>query len=192
MDAVCRSAVVRGNLAGALTEPGRARAHSGAGLDETLHDVAALHAVPENGSDTDGLISANPGAVPPAMLRTATAGWTDASSPRARPALLMIGIELSHIARRYRPMAIVLVADVVRDVSDDGDTAAVLDDSTAAVLAKPDADFEHRIRHTRHRIADRLTGDPQLAATAGQSQIPSPARHRGPGRRPAAQRRRQP
>ncbi|RSD14147.1 hypothetical protein [Amycolatopsis eburnea] len=197
---MCRSAVVRGNLAGALAELGRARAHSGAGLDETLYDVAALHAVLQNGSDTDGLISADPGAVPPAMLRAATAGWTDVSSlacdpaatepltglateehlrarlvevyrqavgDRTAPVLLVIGIELSHVARRYRPMAMVLVADVVRDVFDDGETAAVLDWSTAVVLAQPDAGLQDRIRHTRRRIADRLAGDPQLAAAAG-------------------------
>ncbi|NBH02873.1 hypothetical protein [Amycolatopsis sp. SID8362] len=188
----------------AATWPGRwpnwaERAHSGAGLDETLYDVAALHAVLENGSDTDGLISADPGAVPPAILRAATAGWTDVSSTacetaasepltglateehlRARlaevyrrtaggtaPVLLVIGIELSRVARRYRPMAMVLVADVVRDVFDDRETAAVLDWSTAVVLAEPDAGLDDRIKHTHHRIADRLTGDPQLAAAAG-------------------------
>ncbi|NBH02580.1 hypothetical protein [Amycolatopsis sp. SID8362] len=203
VDDVCRSAPVRGDLIGALAKLGRARAHTGAGLDETLQDVAALHAVLERGSDPDGLISADPDAVPPAMLRAAEAGWADVATTASETAttepltglateeylrarlvevyrqaargkgdvaptrvLLVIGIDLSRVARRYRPMAMVLVADVVRTVFDDGETAAVLDWSTAVVLAEQDADLGCRIRCVRRQIADRLSGDPQLAVAA--------------------------
>lgn len=80
VDTVCGSVLLGGDLAAALTVLGGARARSGAGLDETLYDVAALHAVLERGSDSDGLISADPHVAPFAMLRPAAVGWADAAS----------------------------------------------------------------------------------------------------------------
>lgn len=70
VDTVCSSALFRGDLTTALTVLGGARARTGAGLDETLYDVAALHAVLDGRSD----------AAPFAMLRAAAIGWADVAT----------------------------------------------------------------------------------------------------------------
>ncbi|MGW5717301.1 hypothetical protein ACWEVP_14130 [Amycolatopsis sp. NPDC003865] len=70
VDDVCACALVRGDLIAALTALGAARARTGAGLDETLYDVAALHAVLDSSTD----------ATQPAMLRAAALGWADATT----------------------------------------------------------------------------------------------------------------
>lgn len=77
VDAVCSSALLGGDLTTALTVLGGSRARAGAGLDETLYDVAALHAILDSGSDIDGLVSADPHAAPLAMLRATALGWAD-------------------------------------------------------------------------------------------------------------------
>ncbi|SFW78066.1 hypothetical protein [Amycolatopsis australiensis] len=203
VDTVCGCALFDGDLTGALTILGRSRARTGAGLDETLYDVAALHAVLESGSDADGLVSADPQATPSAMLRATAVGWADVATAvsdvattealtglateaylRTRlgevyrraargeragapaPVLLAIGVDLSGVTCWYRPMAMVLVADVLRRVFDGGETAAALSRSTAVILADRDPGVGHRIRHARRRIADRLAADPQLTAAA--------------------------
>ncbi|WIV54105.1 GGDEF domain-containing protein [Amycolatopsis nalaikhensis] len=195
VDTVCGSALFRGDLTAALTGLGGSRARTGAGLDETLYDVAALHAVLDGGSDADGLISADPHAAPLAMLRAAAVGWADVASAltggtatepdtglateaylrtrlgevyraAAAPVLLAIEVDLARVAGWSRPMAMALVADVLREVFDGGETTAALGESTAVVLAERDADLGHRIRRVRRRIADRLSADPQLAAAA--------------------------
>src|SRR4051812_35605315 len=76
VDAVCSSALVRADLADPLTDLGRARAVSGAGLDETLTDVAALHAVLTD----PRLLAANPDAVPARLLRLTALAWADVSN----------------------------------------------------------------------------------------------------------------
>ncbi|WP_284742342.1 hypothetical protein [Amycolatopsis sp. RTGN1] len=80
MDAVCGSALFRGDLIAALTVLGGSRARTGAGLDETLYDVAALDAVLDSDLDADGMISADPHVAPFAMLRAAAVGWADVAS----------------------------------------------------------------------------------------------------------------
>ncbi|RSD17149.1 GGDEF domain-containing protein [Amycolatopsis eburnea] len=197
VDAVCRAVLSGGDVDGALGGLGRSRAWTGAGLDETLYDVAALHAVLEHNSD--GLIAADPGAAPFGMLRAAAVGWADLAGEapggaaaesfsglategylRVRlgevyrrvartggePVLLVIGLDLSRVDSWSSPMAMVLLADVLRRVFDSGETAAALGRSTAAVLAERDTGMEHRVRILRREIGDRLRGDPQLVTAA--------------------------
>jgi hypothetical protein len=76
VDAVCASALVNADLADPLAELGRARAVSGAGLDETLTDVAALHAVLSD----PRLLAANPDATPSRLLRLTALAWADVST----------------------------------------------------------------------------------------------------------------
>ncbi|MFJ9787397.1 GGDEF domain-containing protein [Amycolatopsis sp. NPDC101161] len=203
VDVVCRAVLSEGDVAGALSGLGRSRAWTGAGLDETLYDVAALHAVLDRDSDPDGLISAHPDAAPFAMLRAAALGWaelageapggaaTESFSGLAtegylrvrlgevyrrvsrtgrtaadRPVLVVIGVDLSRVDSWSSPLAMVLVADVLRRVFDSGETAAALGRSTAVVLAERGTGMEHRVRNLRCRITDRLRGDPQLVTAA--------------------------
>ncbi|GAB3163216.1 hypothetical protein GCM10027258_83240 [Amycolatopsis stemonae] len=200
VDTVCGAALFDGDLTTALTLLGGSRAQTGAGLDETLYDVAALHAVLDRESDSDGLVSADPHAAPFPMLRAAAIGWADVASGACGHAttesssglatesylrtrmgevyqrsaradrgvpetlvLLVIGLDLSQVTGWSRPMAMALVADVLRGVFDGGETTAALGRSAAVVLAERDAGTSRRIRHARRRIADRFSRDPQLA-----------------------------
>ncbi|SFS40702.1 hypothetical protein [Saccharopolyspora flava] len=81
MDAVCAAVVAGDDLSDPLAELGASRAEAGVGLSGTLQDLAALHAV--SGDDTDGLVSADPDAVPSSLLRTTALGWADAVSGMA-------------------------------------------------------------------------------------------------------------
>jgi hypothetical protein len=72
VDAVCHSVVAGADLPAALGDLGRARARAGAGLDETLADLAALHAVLESGLP-------DPDTVPPRLLRATALAWADAA-----------------------------------------------------------------------------------------------------------------
>ncbi len=219
VDAVCGAALFRGDLAGALRNLGRSRAWTGAGLDETLYDVAALHAVLDRDSDADGLVSADPHAAPFAMLRAVAVGWADLTGDvpdrgatesfsglategylRVRlgevyrrvtrigpgagewPVLLAVSVDLSTVDGWSRPMAMVLVADVLRRVFDSGETTASLGCSTAVVLADRETAVAHRITSARRQIADRLRGDPQLVTAAH----PEVRVHRLPDTLPAA------
>lgn len=86
VDAVCSSAVRRSDLTVALANLGRARAEAGACLDETLTDLAALHAVLTNPDSDDGLIATNPDATPTALVRVAAIAWADATDGGLRRA----------------------------------------------------------------------------------------------------------
>jgi hypothetical protein len=194
VDAVCASALVKADLADPLTELGRARAVSGAGLDETLMDVAALHAVLSD----PRLLAANPDAVPARLLRLAALAWADVSNleiartevkesltglstsaylrtrlgeiyrQAARDGLpvghvlLTVGIDLSEVIGWSRLMAMVLAADVLRQVFDGGESLALLGPSVAVVLTERDHNLAQRSARARLMLADRLSVDPQL------------------------------
>ncbi|WP_406688791.1 hypothetical protein REH65_21110 [Saccharopolyspora sp. ID03-671] len=81
MDAVCAAVVAGEDLSTPLADLGASRAEAGVGLSGTLQDLAALHAV--SGENSDGLVSADPDAVPSSMLRTTALGWADAVSGMA-------------------------------------------------------------------------------------------------------------
>ncbi|GAA2339126.1 hypothetical protein GCM10009854_14460 [Saccharopolyspora halophila] len=75
MDTVCAAVIAGSDLRDPLAELGAARAESGVELAGTLQDLAALHAVTE--SDSDGLVFADPDAVPAPLLRITALGWAD-------------------------------------------------------------------------------------------------------------------
>lgn len=77
VDAVC-DAVVHGRaLEDVLVELGKARARAGSGLGETLSDVAALHAVVDDPVHADGMVVADPDALPARLLRVTALAWSD-------------------------------------------------------------------------------------------------------------------
>jgi GGDEF domain-containing protein len=201
VDVVCSSAVLQTDLTGALASLGRARAESGAGLEETLTDLAALHAVLSDGGDHGGLISTDPDAAPTPLVRAIALAWADASCGELRNAestesltslsthaylrtrlgevyrqaarvgtpvarthtLLVVTLDLSAVTGWSRLMAMVLVADVLRDVFDGGESVAVLGPSVAVVLAERETSFKERTLHAGWLITERLAVDPQLA-----------------------------
>ena len=194
VDAVCASALVRADLADPLAELGRARATSGAGLDETLTDVAALHAVLSD----PRLLAANPDAVPARLLRLTALAWADVSNHEiarsevregltglstsaylrtrlgeiyrraARDGapvghvLLTVSIDLSEVIGWSRLMAMVLAADVLRQVFDGGESLALLGPSVAVVLTERDFELAARSLRARSLLAERLSVDPHL------------------------------
>lgn len=79
VDEVCASVVTDEEVAAALADLGRARARSGAGLEETLTDLAALHAVVTNPAEVGGLVAPDPDATPSRMLRAVALAWADAT-----------------------------------------------------------------------------------------------------------------
>jgi GGDEF domain-containing protein len=200
VDQVCASAVREGDLADALASLGRARAQSGAGLDETLTDLAALHAVLTDEAATDGLIATDPDAAPTKLVRAAALAWADASFgelrtaeatenltnlathaylrtridevyrqaqrdgvPAARThALLVIALDLAEVTGWSRLMAMVLVADVLREVFDGGESVAILGPSVAVVLAEREPSFGERGLSAGWLITQRLGADPRL------------------------------
>jgi hypothetical protein len=208
VDAVCSSAVRRADLTRALSDLGRARAQAGAGLEETLTDLAALHAVlmaPEESPDgpANGRVATDPDAAPAKLVRTTALAWADASCGELRDAeatesltnlathsylrtrlhevyrqaardgrsvpethsLLAVTIDLTAVVGWSRLMAMVLVADVLRDVFDGGESVALLGPSVAAVLAPRDTAFGDRSLTASWRITERLSADPQLASS---------------------------
>jgi hypothetical protein len=76
VDAVCEAAVEGRDPAPALSVLGRARAEAGAGLAETLHDVAALHAVLLQPGAPSPVVE-DPDVVPTRMVRATALGWAD-------------------------------------------------------------------------------------------------------------------
>lgn len=200
VDAVCLSAVQRGDLAGALSSLGRARAQAGAGLDETLTDLAALHAVLTVGDARDGLIATDPNAAPTRLVRAAALAWAEESVGELRGAeatdnlttmathaylrtrlgevyrqaerlgvaaaethtLLVVTLDLSAVTGWARLMAMVLVADALREVFDGGESIALLGPSVAAVLSDRDPAFGDRALSASWLITERLKVDPQL------------------------------
>ncbi|RZS33876.1 hypothetical protein EV193_11026 [Herbihabitans rhizosphaerae] len=79
VDSVCASVLMSGDLGGPLASLGRARAQAGSGLEETLGDLAALHAVLDGPPAPGGLIGANPDALPARLVRLIALGWAEAS-----------------------------------------------------------------------------------------------------------------
>ncbi|GAA4426464.1 hypothetical protein GCM10023148_29840 [Actinokineospora soli] len=75
VDDVCQTVVAGADLPAALGGLGRARARTGAGLDEALADLAALHAVLEEPE----AVLPNPDAVPSSLLRATALAWADAA-----------------------------------------------------------------------------------------------------------------
>lgn len=203
VDAVCLSAIRSADLTGALSSLGRARAEAGAGLDETLTDLAALHAVLTNAEVKDGLIATDPDAAPTTLLRAAALAWADASlgelrnvettenltsltthaylrtrlgevyraAARAGTAaaethvLLVVTLDLSAVTGWSRLMAMVLVADALREIFDGGESIAILGPSVAVVLAERDPAFGDRALGAGWLISERLAVDPQLESS---------------------------
>lgn len=199
VDAVCLSAVRRGDLSGVLSQLGRARAQAGAGLDETLTDLAALHAVLTTDAH-DGLIATDPDAAPTPLVRAAALAWAEASFGDLRSAeatdnltnmttqaylrtrlgevyrqserlsvpaadthaLLVVTLDLSTVTGWPRLMAMVLVADALREIFDGGESIALLGPSVAAVLSERDPGFGDRALSAGWLITERLKVDPQL------------------------------
>ncbi|HWD06510.1 MAG TPA: GGDEF domain-containing protein [Amycolatopsis sp.] len=82
VDAVC-AAVMRHGPTGAetaLAGLGRARAAAGAGLAETLSDLAALHAVLADPDAVDGFVSPDVDATPARLLRVTALAWADVAT----------------------------------------------------------------------------------------------------------------
>jgi GGDEF domain-containing protein len=77
VDAVCDAVVEGRSLEDTLVELGRARANAGSGLGETLRDVAALHAVVGGPGHADGMVAADPDALPARLLRVTALAWSD-------------------------------------------------------------------------------------------------------------------
>ncbi|MFD1150210.1 GGDEF domain-containing protein [Saccharothrix hoggarensis] len=83
VDDVCRAVVDGGDAGAELYRLGGARAEAGAGLAETLLDLAALHAVLAEPPGSTGIVSASVDAIPARMLRATALGWGDVMSKRA-------------------------------------------------------------------------------------------------------------
>ena len=80
VDAVCVAVLAKGRVEAAetaLAGLARARAAAGAGLAETLADLAALHAVLDGG---DGFVSPDVDATPSRLLRTTALAWADVAT----------------------------------------------------------------------------------------------------------------
>lgn len=82
VERVCEAVVRDGDLTLRLGELGGERARAGVGLDETLQDLAAMHAVCADAGN-DVLVAADPDAVPGWMMRVTANGWADGSVAKA-------------------------------------------------------------------------------------------------------------
>ncbi|WP_410630176.1 GGDEF domain-containing protein [Amycolatopsis sp. cmx-4-83] len=81
VDAVCAAVMAKGRAEAAetaLAGLARARAAAGAGLAETLADLAALHAVLDHAGD--GFVSPDVDATPSRLLRTTALAWADVAT----------------------------------------------------------------------------------------------------------------
>jgi len=194
VDEVCQAVVDRANVEPALAALAMARAEGGIGLTEVLKDLAALHAVVEGPAARDGIVAADPDAVPARLLRVSALAWADVAARRlahcevvdsltglataaylrtrlrevyrGRPAervLVVVSPDLSRAEGWSRLVAMVLVADVLHGVFDEGETLAAVGASTAVVLAKRDERLAARVELARRLVAARLAVDPQLA-----------------------------
>jgi GGDEF domain-containing protein len=200
VDLVCASVLASVDLCGALDRLGRARAQAGAGLEETLVDLAALHAVLSNPDSEDGLVSIDVDTTPSRLVRIAALAWADESFSelteartthgltglgteaylrtrlgevyrqaardgnrvRDTHALLVVTLDLSAVVGWSRMMAMVLVADVLRQVFDGGESSAVLGPSVAVVLAEREPEFSERALTAAWLLNERLHVDPEL------------------------------
>ncbi len=203
VDAVCTSLIQRVDISTPLAELARARAQSGAGLDETLVDLASLHAVVTAPGSADGLVAADPDATPSRLVRVAALAWADElfgeltgartthgltglathAYLRTRLAelyrqaerlgvpvhethvLLVITLDLADVVGWDRMMAMVLVADVLREVFNGGESSAVLGPSVAVVLAEREDTFGQRALSAGWLINERLHSDELFART---------------------------
>lgn len=77
VDLVCEAMLTGAGPDEALTKLAKARALAGSGLGETLQDVAALHAVLTGPEDSDGMVGADPDAMPARLLRVTALAWSD-------------------------------------------------------------------------------------------------------------------
>lgn len=77
VDLVCAAVLSGAEPDDALVKLGRARAMAGSGLGETLQDVAALHAVLSAPEHSDGMVAADPDAMPARLLRVTALAWSD-------------------------------------------------------------------------------------------------------------------
>jgi hypothetical protein len=77
VDAVCAAVVKGGETEVPLAGLARARAAAGAGLAETLADLAALHAVLADGAAVDGFVVPDVDATPSRLLRVTAVAWAD-------------------------------------------------------------------------------------------------------------------
>jgi hypothetical protein len=197
VEAVCTSLIDGVDVSTALADLARARARSGAGLEETLVDLAALHAVVTAPGSADGLVAADPDATPSRLLRVAALAWAEESFGELTGArtvhgltglathaylrtrlsevyrqaardglrvhdthvLLVVTLDLADVVGWDRMMSMVLVADVLREVFDGGESPAVLGPSVAVVLAERDASFGPRSLSAGRMLNERLHGD---------------------------------
>ncbi|NUT53810.1 MAG: GGDEF domain-containing protein [Saccharothrix sp.] len=83
VDEVCRAVLDGGDACAELYRLGGARAEAGAGLAETLLDLAALHAVLSEPPGSTGVVSPEVDATPARMLRSTALGWGDVMSRRS-------------------------------------------------------------------------------------------------------------
>ncbi|RZQ62729.1 GGDEF domain-containing protein [Amycolatopsis suaedae] len=77
VDAVCAAVVREDRAEQALAGLGRARAAAGAGLTETLTDLAALHAVLDQPDGADGFVAADVDSIPARLIRVTAVAWAD-------------------------------------------------------------------------------------------------------------------
>lgn len=200
VDLVCASVLGSVDMCSALASLGRARAQAGAGLEETLVDLAALHAVLSNPDSPDGLVPVDPDTTPSRLVRVAALAWADESfgelsqvrtthgltglateaylrsrlgevyRQAARDGtrvgdthvLLVVTLDLSDVLGWSRMMAMVLVADVLRQVFDGGESSAALGPSVAVVLAEREPAFGERVLSAAWLVNERLHIDPEL------------------------------
>jgi hypothetical protein len=79
--------------------------------------------------------------------------------------MLAVTLDLSAVSGWSRLMAMVLVADVLREVFDGGESIALLGPSVAVVLAPRDTAFGDRALTAGWLIGERLSADPQLESS---------------------------
>lgn len=77
VDSVCATVIRDGVNDKVLSGLGRARAASGAGLEETLGDLAALHAVLDAPESSDGFIAPDPYATPSRQVWVTALAWAE-------------------------------------------------------------------------------------------------------------------
>lgn len=178
----------------ALVRLGRARAEAGAGLSETLMDLAALHAVLTEGTS---MVAPNVDALPARMLRMTALGWADVVSKQAgncrsedpltglatlaylrtrlgevyREAsvpdylLVLLRLDLTQATGWSRVVAMTLLADAMRVVFDGGETLATVGSGVAAVLTRRDDTLARKVSNLRVLAADALAVDPHVRPT---------------------------
>ncbi|GLZ35672.1 hypothetical protein Lesp02_78590 [Lentzea sp. NBRC 105346] len=190
VDEVCAAVLNATDPGDALVRLGRARAEAGAGLSETLLDLAALHAVLTEGS---AMIAPNVDALPARMLRMTALGWADVVSKQAgncasedpltglaTPAylrtrlgevyretsldymLVLLRIDVTQATGWSRVVAMTLVSDAMRTVFDGGETLASIGPGTALVLTRRDETLARRVSNLRVLAADALAVDPHV------------------------------